>query len=136
MKKALIIILLIAVAIIVVIVLTTPPPPPTTASLTVSDQELVGNEVVIDAFDLDQPGYVVIHKDVDGAPGPVIGNSDFIQAGSYKNVRVKFDVSEAGEGIFAMLHYDDDGDEEYGFPDEDAPVILEGNVVVKPISFR
>ncbi len=103
------------------------------ASLAVSSQSLAGNEIVIDSLYLDKAGYVVIHKDADGKPGPVIGNSELL-SGEKTNVKVKIDAAQAGTKVFAMLHYDDDNDGVYGFPDEDKPVALEGNVVVKPIS--
>jgi len=104
------------------------------ASITVSSQSLVGDEVVVDSLYLDKSGYLVIHKDVDGKPGPVIGHSDLL-SGEKTNVKIKIDASQAGTKVFAMLHYDDDNDGVYGFPDEDKPVLLEGKVAVKPIEF-
>ena len=102
------------------------------ASLTVSDQSLDGSQVTIDAFFLDKPGYVVIHKEADGKPGPVIGNSELV-SGANRNLKVTIDETQAGTRIFAMLHYDD-GDSTYEFPGPDAPVTLEDAVVVKPIN--
>jgi len=101
-------------------------------SLAVSDQSLTDNEVVIDSLYLDKSGYVVIHKEDNGKPGAVIGHSDLV-SGENNNLKVEIDSSQAGSKIFAMLHYDDNDDGVYGFPDEDKPVVLEGNVVVKPI---
>ncbi len=103
------------------------------ASLAVSSQSLVGNEIVIDSLYLDKDGYVVIHKDADGKPSAVIGHSDLL-SGEKTNIKVTIDAAQAGTKVFAMLHYDDDNDGVYGFPDEDKPVALEGNVVVKAIA--
>ncbi len=112
-----------------------PVPAPVTAqaSLTVSSQSLVGDEIVVDNLYLDKPGYLVIHKDADGKPGPVIGHSDLL-SGEKNNSKVSIDASQAGTKVFAMLHYDDDNDGVYGFPDEDKPVTLEGNAIVKSIA--
>lgn len=96
-----------------------------------STQSLVGDELVAAGVYLDKPGYLVIHKDVDGKPGPVIGHTDLI-SGEQKNVKIKIDASQAGTRVFAMLHYDS-GDGKYNFPDEDKPIVLAGNVVVIPI---
>lgn len=102
-------------------------------NLIVSSQSLVGNEIVIDSLYLDKPGYVVVHKETEGKPGAVIGHSDLI-SGEKTNLKVTVDASQSGTKVFAMLHYDDDNDGVYGFPDEDKPVLLEGSVLVKPIS--
>ena len=100
-------------------------------SLTVSTQSLSNNQVVIDSLYLDKPGYVVIHKDVEGKPGPVIGNSDLI-SGEKTNFKVTIDATQAGSRVFAMLHYDN-GDGKYTSLDEDKPVVLAGSVIVKQI---
>ena len=103
-------------------------------SLKVSDQSLVDSQIVIDSFFLDKPGYVVIHKSVDEKPGPVIGNSELV-SGSHSDFKVTIDETQAGEMIFAMLHYDD-GDGSYEFPGDDLPVKLEDEVVVKQIDLE
>ena len=105
-----------------------------TPSLVLNDQP-GGDSVVITAFTLDQPGYVVVHKDNDGNPGPVIGVSELIQAGAYRNYRVDIDVNEAGAAVFPMLHYDN-GDGVYEFPGPDGPVTAEGKVLVGKVSWQ
>ncbi len=84
---------------------------------------------------LDKPGYVVVHKDGGGKPGPVIGRSELMPAGSYNNVKVSFDSSQAGTGVFAMLHYDD-GNGKYEFPGADGPVKTNGKVLVGPVNWK
>lgn len=98
-------------------------------SLTVSDQEMTDGEVTIDAAVLDEPGYVVIHADADGSPGPVIGNSDLF-SGEQEDVTIDVDAEAATPTVYAMLHYDD-GDGEYEFPGDDGPTTVNGSVVVK-----
>ena len=102
-------------------------------TLAVSSQPLVNNEIVIDSLYLDKAGYVVIHKDVDGSPGAVIGHSELL-SGENNKMRISVDSSQIGSNVFAMLHYDDDNDGVYGFPDEDKPVVLQDKSVVKPIA--
>lgn len=101
-------------------------------SLSVNSQVLSGSDVVVDGLYLDEPGFVVIHKDANGAPGAVIGHSDLI-SGEKTNLKVAIDSSQAGSKVFAMLHYDDNSNGVYEFPQEDKPVKLADNVVVKPI---
>lgn len=102
-------------------------------SLSVSPQVLSGGDVVVDSLYLDKPGFLVVHKDENGAPGAVIGHSDLI-SGEKTNSKIAIDSSQAGSKVFAMLHYDDNGNGIYEFPQEDKPVKLADNVVVKPIA--
>lgn len=102
-------------------------------SLSVSSQVLSGSDVVVDSLYLDKSGFVVIHKDANGAPGAVIGHSDLI-SGEKTNLKVAIDSSQAGSKVFAMLHYDDNSNGVYEFPQEDKPVKLADNVVVKPVT--
>ncbi len=103
-------------------------------SLTLEDQPL-GDTVIIKALTLDKPGFVVIHKDGGGKPGPVIGNSDVIEAGSYEDFEVEFDTAQAGERVFPMLHYDD-GNGVYEFPGPDGPVKAGDKVLVGPVNWK
>ena len=77
------------------------------ASLAVSSQPIDDSAIVVDSLYLDKPGYLVVHKDADGKPGPVIGNSDLL-SGEKTGIKVAIDASQAGTKVFAMLHYDDD----------------------------
>ena len=125
--------LAIVVILVVAVVLVLSPGAPSRPTLTVSDQSLQNGQVNIDSFFLDTPGYVVIHADANNAPGAVIGNSELV-SGSRNNFRVSIDTAQAGNKVWPMLHYDDDGDGVYGFPDEDAPVVIDGNVLVVPVN--
>lgn len=100
----------------------------------VSDQRVPEGEVVIDAVQLAEVGYVVIHRSEGGRPGEVIGHAGPL-AGKrrWTNYRVRLDAPVVrGEMLFAMLH-GDDGDGEYGFPDEDLPLTdTRGRVIAVP----
>jgi len=106
------------------------------ASISVSNNLLQGDnedQVLINSLFLDQPGFVVIHADDDGTFGEVIGNSEVLE-GEVTDLLVTVDKDKAGTIVHAMLHYDDDNDGEYGFPDEDAPTSVNEEVVSKEIS--
>ena len=95
------------------------------------------SSVTVDSASFVAPGYIVIHEQVDGAPGPVIGSSALYEAGSFQDVSVALDrESVSGETLYAMLH-DDDGNAEYEFPGPDAPTTNEaGDVVVLPFEIE
>jgi len=106
------------------------------SSVAVSSQA-VGSSLTIDSAVFVKPGYIVIHEQVDGAPGPVIGNSVLYTADTYENVSVDLGrESVSGETLYAMLH-DDDGDSEYVFPGADEPTVdSAGDVVLMPVEIQ
>ena len=80
-----------------------------------------GNTVTASIVYLAAPGYVVIHEDVDGKPGAIIGASALLQAGENLNIRVTLSRStEDGQKLHAMLHADTDGNG--SFSTADAPI--------------
>lgn len=105
-----------------------------TASVTFDDQLTDQGEVVfVDTATLSEGGFVVIY---DGQPTGgfenVIGVSDYLGAGSTTNVRVKLyddialdpggftgipvgDSLTENKTLTAVVHYDDDGDEQFDF---------------------
>ena len=105
------------------------PAGPVPPSLSLVDQPGGGDTVMITLLTLDKPGYVVVHKDNEGKPGPVIGQSELIEPGTYANYPVFIDAEQAGAAVFPMLHYDN-GDGVYEFPGPDVPVTADGQVVV------
>ncbi len=124
-------------------------PPPTTVpaptheeakeemvpSVTVSDQDASAGTVTIEKVVADQPGWIVIHADQDGGPGPVIIGFAPVGVGNNSNVTVEIDLDQATETLYAMLHLDLGAAGEYEFPGEDAPVFdADGNVVLAPFA--
>lgn len=106
---------------------------PTLPSVVVSDQVVAEDTVIIDSVYLDKPGYVVIHLVTkDGKPGAVIGHSSLL-TGQNNRVPVNISGYKGEERLIAMLHYDD-GDGVYEFPGPDAPVVLEGRIVMTPFA--
>lgn len=114
------------------------PAPPTeqpaiTPAVTVSDQDASGGTVIIDEVVAAEPGWLVIHIDNEGAPGPVIGYSQ-VSVGVNTDVEVEIDLAQATPQLFAMLHLDAGVAGQYEFPGEDGPVSVDGAVVNVPFN--
>ncbi len=97
-------------------------------SVTAADQAILDGSVVIDSAFMTAPGWVVIHTEADGKPGPVIGYAA-LPAGESTAVKVTVDAAQATPGLFAMLHIDAGTLGTYEFPGDDAPV-KEGDAIV------
>lgn len=98
-------------------------------SISVDNQEVANDNVVIKSLFLDKSGYVEIHKVEDGKAGLVIGNSRLLN-GENINVKIKVSGYENENELIAMLHYDD-GDEVHEFPGDDKPTTTDGKVVLQ-----
>jgi hypothetical protein len=103
------------------------------ASVTVSDQAIEDGMVTVATVVSDGPGWIVIHADEDGSPGPVIGQAQ-VSDGTNDDVSVEIDAGMATETLYAMLHEDTGEEGTYEFPDGDPPVQVEGSVVVEPFT--
>jgi hypothetical protein len=97
-------------------------------SLDVSDQSIEQGTVTVRTVDAMEDGWVVIHTEADGKPGPVIGYTQ-IPAGESTEVKVTVDASQATPKLFAMLHVDEGIKGTYEFPGADAPV-KDGDMIV------
>ena len=85
---------------------------------------------------LSEPGWLVIHQEADGAPGPVAGVSDPLPAGLSSNVAVTIDPTLATANLWPMLHVDtgEAGVYEFGTVEgADSPVTVNDSVVTIPI---
>ncbi len=105
-----------------------------TAAVSVADQESDGSMVTVASVTSEGPGFIVIHRDNDGAPGEVIGNTA-VADGENTDVVVELsgDVAD-GDSFWAMLHADTNtiGTYEFGTVEgADAPVALDGEVVME-----
>ncbi len=97
--------------------------------------ELGTDALVINQALIDQPGWLAIHANNDGSPGPVIGTAP-LRPGVNANVDVALDPAAAGDLVFPMLHYDTNNNGIYEFgtvEGADGPVFVGGNVVVGPL---
>jgi len=100
------------------------------ASVAVDDQTSDGTTIVVASVDLPSAGFVAVHADNDGSPGPVIGRSDLLPAGTTDDVTITLDTALEGTStVFPMVHIDMDGDGEYTFQPPDNVVDVPGMTV-------
>lgn len=94
----------------------------------VADQK-PSTELTVNLVSLAKGGYVVIHEEVEGSPGEIIGNTLLLQPGDHNDVEVALQrASLEGESLIAMLHADN-GDEVFA-PQEDQPIKDDdGNII-------
>lgn len=103
-----------------------------TPSVTVADQEIVEDKVTIAQVVSDGPGWLVVHAQADGKPGPILGYSP-VASGANPGVAVAIDASGATETLYAMLHTDAGEIGTWEFPNgPDAPVMVGGQMVSPP----
>lgn len=102
-------------------------------AVTVEDQALENSTVTIDGVLSEGAGWLVIHAEADGAPGPILGRTA-VEAGYTSGVVVEIDTENATEKMFAMLHVDAGTAGEFEFPGgDDVPARdADGNVVTPP----
>ena len=86
------------------------------AEVVFEDQESDGSSIVVASVSLPSPGFIAVHGNADGGPGPVIGNSELLPAGVSTDVVVELDNPLAtSDLVFPMAHIDMDGDGVYEF---------------------
>jgi plastocyanin len=101
-------------------------------TVTVMDQELMSNTVAIAEVVSEGAGWLVIHAQADGRPGPILGYTP-VADGSNANVMVEIDPTGATETLYAMLHTDGGAMGTWEFPGgPDTPVSVDGMVVTPP----
>ena len=124
-----------------------------TFSVTADDQGISENpsEVTIASVNnAEMDAFVVIHKDDDGEPGEVIGNSDLLEASAdamtdvtavkTRDAQPGMVLSEPatdGQMLWAMIHVDDPMDGEYTFDGEngeDPPAMMGEEIVMDSFS--
>lgn len=76
-------------------------------SIYVADQK-PGRTMSVFQVQLEAPGFVVIHKDMNGTFGPIIGATPLVQAGTTNRIAVSLNEAITnGQQLYAMLHRDD-----------------------------
>ncbi len=107
------------------------------ASIAIDAQQSDGTTITVASVDLPAPGFVAVHSDGGGSPGPVIGTSDLLPAGSSTDVSIALAEPLTGDAtVFPMVHIDTDGNGVYEFGSVegvDGPgVTADGEVAVVP----
>lgn len=104
-------------------------------AIVVEDQAVIDGTVLVTSVRAAEPGWIVIHADDDGAPGPVIGQAA-VEPGETENVVVEIDESAATETLHAMLHIDAGTLGTYEFPGDDVPATAGDEVVVSSFTLN
>src|SRR6266545_3101730 len=105
-----------------------------TVAVDAGDQPVVDGAITVASVTAGQDGWIVAHLDENGAPGKVLGQTA-VKTGDNKDVKIKLseDVPVGGK-LWPMLHIDAGTIGTYEFPGPDAPVIVDGNIVMKQIA--
>ncbi len=110
--------------------------PGITPAVTVADQPVVDGKVTVTEVASDGPGWLVIHAQADGKPGPIVGYSR-VDDGANRNVEVQIDLAAATSTLYAMLHTDAGAVGTWEFPGgADVPVTVSDQVVSPAFSLQ
>jgi hypothetical protein len=101
-----------------------------TAALEVADQKLQENKLVVSRVSMSKPGWLVIHGDVRGQPGPILGKVP-LNVGEFTDVPVVLIVPPKSEKLWAMIHVDEGKLGLYDFG-VDGPLEQGGSVAMMP----
>ncbi|MEZ4710411.1 MAG: fasciclin domain-containing protein [Caldilineaceae bacterium] len=98
------------------------------------DQEIIDGTIRVVRVTANEAGFVVVHTDDSGNPGPVIGYAP-IPAGVSANVTVPIDADAATDTLHVMLHVDGGQADVYEGPgDPDGPVLRDDAIVMHPFA--
>ena len=119
----------------------TPAPVPAAAaaanvsgSLDAADQSSDGKTITVKTVNIKgASGFIAIHADLSGKPGPVVGHAA-IPEGDSSNVVVTLDAPVATGAFWPMLHLDAGKIGTYEFPGPDVPVKSGSDIVMKKIA--
>jgi len=111
------------------------------ASIDAADQTGDGTTVTVASIDLPSDGFIVIHADNGGSPGPILGWSDLLPAGASTDVVVTLNTAITADAtVWPMAHVDANSNGIYEFmpPDvtTDVPAKTAADkVAVLPIKY-
>lgn len=100
-----------------------------TPAVSVIDQEINNGTVTIAEVISDGAGWLVVHAQADGKPGPILGFSPVLD-GANQNIVVEIDEAGVTQTLYAMLHVDAGEVGTFEFPEgPDGPVVVDDKVV-------
>ena len=71
-------------------------------------EQVPSKNVLVAIIKFEKPGFVVIHEDINGKPGKILGASALLSKGETKDVLVALSrMTVDGEALYAMIHLDD-----------------------------
>ena len=89
-------------------------------TVTFTEQTMDGDAVVVDSVSLSEGGYVVVRQQTQD--GTVVGHSQYLEAGTHRDVRVELGDTYADEmELFAVAYVDSDGDAAFDGPGATEP---------------
>lgn len=107
------------------------------ASIMVADQAIEGDGVVgnitVDEAVSNGTGWVVIHNNLAGHPGGVIGYTP-VESGTNTNVTVTIHTFVATDTLFAVLHQDAGREGVFEYPVPDTEQTVGGEIVIVPFN--
>ena len=107
------------------------------ASVTVKDQVITGDGIVgnvtVDEVVSNGPGWIVIHNNLFGHPGGVIGYAP-VESGMNTNVTVTVHTFVATDTLFAVLHHDAGREGVFEYPVPDVEQKVDDEIVIVPFN--
>ena len=86
------------------------------ASIAFDAQDSDGTTITVASVDLPAAGFIAVHSDGGGSPGPVIGTSRLLPPGERTDILVELDTPLTGDTtLFPMIHIDTNGNGVYEF---------------------
>ena len=86
------------------------------AAITFDAQASDGTTITVASVDMPAAGFVAVHSDAGGSPGPVIGTSRLLSPGTSTDVRITLDSPlTADTDLYPMVHIDTNGNGAYEF---------------------
>lgn len=110
-------------------------------SIEATDQVGATTSLTIDRVVAPADGWIVVHKDADGSPGPRVGLKR-VEAGTSTDVTVELDTEMLSEKVFVALHADNGNEEVFDFDmrdklgSDDQPFFVDGEEVAIAIKVR
>jgi len=105
-----------------------------TPGVSVTEQPIANGKITVEKVISDGPGWIVVHAQADGKPGPIVGYTQ-VDDGENLNVVVEIDATRATQTLYAMLHTDAGQVGTWEFPaGPDTPVIVDDKVVTPPFN--
>jgi hypothetical protein len=102
-----------------------------TPAVTVVDQPIANGQVTVEQVISAGPGWIVIHAQADGKPGPILGYTQ-VNDGQNLDVVVDIDATNATQTLYAMLHTDAGTVGTWEFPGGADLPVKAGEVVITP----
>lgn len=103
-------------------------------ALDAADQTSDGKTITVSTVNITgSSGFIAVHADASGAPGPVVGHAA-IPEGDSTSVVITLDTPITTGAFWPMLHTDGGTIGTYEFPGPDGPVKTGADVVMKKIT--